>query len=344
MKLEFFTSANGLQQHLTQLGISQSTYITDSNCLLHCIPHVVSQTELTNTFVFEAGEQNKNSHTFLNGIEYLAVKNLSRKAILINIGGGVTTDLGGFMAATYKRGVRFINIPTSLMGMVDASIGGKVGINHRGLKNYIGAFYRPESVLICPAFLDSLPRAEIISGFAEVLKHGLIADRSYWEVCKKLDIRNSNGIDWMPIVKKSAAIKSDVVSRDHNEQGVRKALNFGHTIGHAIESFFLQQNKNITHGQAVAAGMLCESYIAHNRIGLSEDELKDIHIYIKCIYDKLPFDVQDIEPILEYMRFDKKNMGNTLLFSLIPSIGSCETDIEVSENKVRDALEYYLKN
>ncbi len=319
-------------------------FITESNCLTLCIPKIgLSKSESqSSVFVFNPGEKNKNSSSFLKAIEFLASKNASRDALLINVGGGVTTDLGGYIAASYKRGISFINIPTSLMGMVDASHGGKVGINHGNLKNYIGAFVNASHIYICTDFLKTLPEQELISGFAEILKHGLISDKTYWTECSNIEPTELSSEKWLPIVKKSIDIKSAIVNDDFKEQNIRKILNFGHTIGHSIESHFLKHNKNITHGQAVASGMIMEAYISNKLSTLPEIELNEIESTIDKTFERVAIEHKDIDELLSFIKFDKKNKAGNINMSLLKSIGVSKYDRNVSHELIKEALEFYI--
>lgn len=344
MTVNYANSQEDLTNFLPNPYNKEVFILTDSNCTHHCLPLITSIYKIPGSSIFtiKAGETNKDVSSYIQVIDFLATKNASRNAILLNIGGGIITDLGGFVASTYKRGIQFINIPTSLMAMVDAAHGGKVGINHNHLKNYIGSFSDSQKVIIYPDFLKSLPTKELLSGFAEVLKHGLIADKQYWNQIKSLQPSEINPSQWMDIIQKSIYIKTSITSQDKRESGIRKNLNFGHTIGHAFESWALSADISITHGHAVAAGMICEAYLSMRLNQLPEIELKEITSHLTPIYNNVPIKTEDFDSLLTIMSFDKKNSNQQIHMSLLHSIGNCHPDIVADEQTIRDSLDYYL--
>lgn len=344
MALHFCINILDLEHLLQRVGSKELFIVSDDNCKSHCIDSL-NHINLINSsplFSFSPGEENKSLKTFENGIDFLSSNNASRKATLINIGGGITTDLGGFIAATYKRGIPFIHIPTSLMAMVDAAHGSKVGINHNTLKNYIGAFTSPEHIIIYPPFLLTLPTVEILSGFAEVLKHGIIADKPYWDYIKSLQPEALNQEDWHSIIKTSINIKTKIVNEDLLESNIRKTLNYGHTVGHALESHFLKQHKKIPHGHAVAAGMIVEATIAHSINTLSAEDLNDIVTHISALYDKLKFNQSEIQSIVRFMQYDKKNQSHNIEMALPSKIGSCDFNVVVEPSLIEKCLAHYI--
>jgi 3-dehydroquinate synthase len=261
-----------------------------------------------------------------------------RKSLMINLGGGVITDMGGFVASTYKRGIDFVNIPTTLLSQVDASVGGKTGIDIDNVKNMVGTFTLPKAVFIEHEFLNTLSERESLSGFAEVIKHGLIADKAYYQTLK-----NSNFKQLDPaIVLRSVEIKNQVVTEDPKEQNLRKILNFGHTIGHAVESYALNHDqKPLTHGEAIAIGMICEAFLSQRYNHLEEAELKDITSYITSLYPKYTIAQDSFETLLKLMQSDKKNEHGQILFSLLDHIGHCEYNCRVTEKDILESLVYY---
>jgi len=301
-----------------------------------CIP----EDQLNNTHVFEiaSGEENKTLQTVVKIWDFMSQLTCRRDALLINLGGGVLTDMGGFVAATYKRGIDFINVPTTLLAMVDAAVGGKTGIDYIGFKNQIGAFYEPIATYIDADFLKTLPKEQLHSGFAEVLKHGLIADNSYWNDCTQV---NFDSLNWKEIINKSISIKEQIVQSDPNERGDRKKLNFGHTIGHAIESYFLSKNTPVLHGYAVGAGMLCESYIALQKGLLPKEAFDLIALNILKIYKKLIFNSDAYNEMIEFMKQDKKNNDDSINMTLLIGIGNALINQSANENEIRDALNFY---
>ena len=252
-----------LHQFLKNLKPSKLFILVDENTHEYCLPTVLGNLETEIPFEIieiEAGEELKTIETATQLWEILSEFEADRKSLLLNLGGGVITDLGGFVASTYKRGIPFINLPTTLLGMCDASIGGKTGIDHQFLKNIVGTFAEPQQIFVYPDFLRTLPFVELRSGFAEMLKHGLIADEKHWKDLSSIENLNPESI--YPFIETSMKIKQNVVEIDFKEQNIRKTLNFGHTIGHAVESLFLQANQLIPHGEAVALGMICETHLS----------------------------------------------------------------------------------
>lgn len=265
---------------------------------------------------------------------------LDRKALFLNLGGGVVGDMGGFCASIYKRGIRFINLPTTLLSQVDASVGGKLGVDFEGLKNHLGVFNEPETVLIASAFLETLPERELRSGFAEIIKHGLIRDQAYFE---SLNIENWAKSDWKKLIQYSVEIKKSVVSEDPKEIGLRKILNFGHTIGHAIETFYLDGPNHLLHGEAIAVGMICEGFLSYQKLNLPIEQLLKIQKTFLGIYGKISIAEKDLESIVDYCLQDKKNEANILLFSLLNHIGDCSYNIPVNRAEIIESIKFYQK-
>ncbi|WP_111670350.1 3-dehydroquinate synthase [Algoriphagus litoralis] len=336
-----FTSeaANALSGVLAQVNFSRLVVLTDSNTQAHCLPLVNGI--LPNDTIYisvEPGEIHKNLETCKQIWSEMTEAALDRKALMLNLGGGVVTDMGGFCASLYKRGIRFINMPTTLLSQVDASVGGKLGVDFKGLKNHLGVFNEPETVIIAPEFLQTLPKAELRSGYAEILKHGLIRDKAYFE---KLKTENWDSQDWESLIRHSVGIKKAVVEADPKEAGLRKILNFGHTIGHAFESYFLDSENHLLHGEAIALGMICEGFLSFQKIGFSFEELDQLTKMMLQIYGKVEFSEEHLNPILDLCLQDKKNEGSTLLFSLLNSIGDCDYNIQVNREEIREAIQYY---
>ncbi|MFN3998998.1 3-dehydroquinate synthase [Algoriphagus sp.] len=336
-----FTSeaANTLSGALASLSYSRLVVLTDANTQSNCLPTIFEA--LTNDSVFisvNPGEINKNLETCSKIWAEMTEASLDRKALMLNLGGGVITDMGGFCASLYKRGIRFINIPTTLLSQVDASVGGKLGVDFNGLKNHLGVFNEPETVIIAPEFLKTLPQAELRSGYAEILKHGLIRDKAYFE---KLKSENWENQDWESLIMHSVGIKKAVVQADPKEVGLRKILNFGHTIGHAFESYFLDSENHLLHGEAIALGMICEGFLSFQKIGFSFEELNQLTKMMLQIYGKVDFSTDQLDPILDLCLQDKKNEGSTLLFSLLNSIGDCDYNIPIKREEIREAILYY---
>jgi len=315
---------------------SQVIVLTDRNTRLHCYPLVSAQLPPHELIEIEAGETFKNIDTCQLIWQRMTDLRLDRHAVVVVLGGGVLGDMGGFCAATYKRGIDFVLLPTTLLAQVDASVGGKLAIDFNGFKNHIGVFQLPVSTLICPAFLRTLPSRELRSGYAEVIKHCLIGDRTMWDEIRKKDVA---GQDWDVVIRHSVAFKSQVVTEDPKENGRRKILNFGHTIGHALETYFLDTEDRLYHGEAIAAGMIAESYLARKKGLLSEEEEAQIVSYLTAIYGRIK--VPDDPKIMEIMRQDKKSKGNKILMALPQGIGNAIWDVEINEEQVIESLSFF---
>jgi len=332
---------SALNHYLQQAPPTRIYILVDEHTHENCLPVLLANLETTIPFEvieIEAGEENKNIQTATQLWEILSEFHADRHSLMLNLGGGVITDLGGFIASTYKRGIKFINLPTSLLAMVDASIGGKTGINHQFYKNMIGTFTFPEKIFIFPEFLKTLAWEELRSGFAEMLKHGLIYSQKHWEDLRNLEL-NPQAIS--PYVEDSMKIKEAIVEQDFKEQNLRKTLNFGHTLGHAIESLFLQNGNPIRHGEAIAAGMMMESHISYSLQYLHEEDLKEITESINRIFPLLDLSTLSFEDIFSVMLNDKKNSNGKIKFSLLQNIGKGIYDIEVSSDFIKEAIDYY---
>lgn len=321
--------------------------LVDENSNEQCLPYFLSNlpTEIEIEIIeIEAGEENKNMYTCIDLWHTLIDLEADKKSILLNLGGGVITDIGGFVASTFKRGIDFINIPTTLLAMVDASVGGKTGVDLGNLKNQIGVINEPKSVVILTKFLETLPSNQMRSGLAEMLKHGLIYDKLYWDKLKNLNDLNTGDLDIL--IKQSIEIKNKIVSQDLKENGIRKALNFGHTLGHAIESYFLESEdkKQLLHGEAIAVGMILESHISYQSNLISKDDFAEIKYIITDIFEKIIFNESDIQNIMNLLVFDKKNEFGNVQFTLLNKIGESKINQIVDESLILLAFEDYFKN
>lgn len=320
--------------------------LVDENSLKYCYPQLVEQVEAfedAEIIEIESGEESKNLEICSQIWTTLSEYGADRQSLLINIGGGVIGDLGGFVASTFKRGIGFINIPTTLLSQVDASIGGKVGIDLNYLKNEIGLFNSPLAVYVDTSFLVTLDKRQILSGFAEMIKHALIADKVYWNQIFHVDFSDFNNFD--SFVESSIRIKNDIVKADLLEKNIRKKLNFGHTIGHAIETFYLEHNSQQTllHGEAVAIGMVCEAYISNKITELSDDELKQITQFIIAKFKHIRIEEKNLQQLIELMKHDKKNDKGEINFSLLSAIGKCEINKTVKTDLIKESLKYYTE-
>ncbi len=315
--------------------------LNDTHTNHFCLPVIEKQYKEFHQITIPAGEQFKTIETCSNIWQHFIDAGADRKSLLINLGGGVIGDMGGFTAGTFKRGFDFINIPTTLLSQVDASVGGKLGVDFQGIKNIIGLFQNPKAIFISTEFLHTLPFEQLRSGFAEILKHGLIADRSYWDICKSIHLTKHH--NWLPIVERSVEIKKNIVEEDPFESGMRKILNFGHTIGHAIETISLQGTAPaLLHGEAIAIGMICESYLSNAVCGLSDADMKDITDHISNHFPKQHIGAFDFSAIMKIMHQDKKNAGSRIHFSLLKEIGNCTYNIEADEKFIDQALKFYI--
>lgn len=318
--------------------------LVDENTQEHCLPvfkHLTKNLEINGVITIKSERNNKSINETIHVWNKLTELGADRDSLLINLGGGVVTDLGGFAASTFKRGISFINFPTSLLGMVDASIGGKTGLDFAGIKNQVGLFSNPLCVVIDPVFLKTLDQKQLLSGFAEMLKCGLIMDRDLWENLISQDCLQIS--DWDALIVQSARDKVDIVRHDTLEKGIRKILNFGHTIGHAIESHYFSKKQPVTHGEAVAAGMICETYISSKLYEFECTQFNDIIRIIDLNYNRLELKVEDIENLFIFMKQDKKIKDGKYNFSLLRRLGKSVHDIEVDEDIIRESIIFYIE-
>jgi len=332
-------------------SFSKLFILVDENSLSYCYPLLAQEVEILQSaeiLEIESGEESKNIEVCSQLWSALSELGADRKSLIVNLGGGVVSDMGGFIASTFKRGIQFINIPTTLLSQVDASVGGKVGVDLNNIKNEIGVFNNPDVVFINSKFLKTLPKRQLLSGFAEVLKHALIADKMYWEEIKLSNVFNED--DWDDLIEKSVKIKNKIVQKDPFEKDIRKALNFGHTIGHAIESYSLEQPnaKKLLHGECVAVGMICEAYISCQNGKLKSNELKEITDLILSYYNSINIKDFQEERLLELMKHDKKNLPagrhgekGEIYFTMLTSIGVCEVNKTAKPDIIKESLKYY---
>ena len=325
--------ASALTASLDVLKPDKAAILVDEHTRMDCLPLLDSDLPIIE---IRSGEKNKTIDTCALIWQAMTDLGFSRKSLLINVGGGVIGDMGGFAASTYKRGIRFINYPSTLLSMVDASIGGKLGVDFKGLKNHIGVFRKPTEVVVCELFLQTLPHQQIRSGFAEVLKHALIFDEKYWELVKRIQPESA---DWSGIIKHSIEIKGQVVEDDPMETGLRKILNFGHSLGHAIESHFLDTEHELLHGEAIAIGMVLEGLISKQRGLLSSMQFEEMMEVITSTYAMVWLPA--IDELLVELKQDKKNEGENLNFAIIDQIGHCLWDIPVQYDEIELALKTY---
>lgn len=292
------------------------------------------------SIVIKAGDTNKTLDSLAEVWTALSQGGATRHSLMINLGGGMVTDLGGFAASTFKRGIDFINIPTTLLAMVDASVGGKTGINFGGLKNEIGVFSDSKFVIINTQFLDTLDHDNICSGYAEMLKHGLISDNKHWAELVGFNLVQPDLAQLQRMVAESIKVKERIVTEDPHEHGIRKALNLGHTVGHALESFAMKHGRPVLHGYAVAYGMVCELYLSARKTGFPTDKMHQTVRFILDHYGRLPYTCDDYPELLELMRHDKKNTSGIINFTLLGGIGDIRINQTATKEEIEEALDF----
>lgn len=317
--------------------------LTDTTTVELCWPVIRDFACLSSATMITIGstDDNKTLESLSHVWTSLQQGGATRHSLLVNLGGGMVTDLGGFAASTFKRGIKYINIPTTLLSMVDASVGGKTGINFGGFKNEIGVFNKPSSVILDTVFLQTLDYPNIASGYAEMLKHGLISNTANWAELLNFDIENIDYERLTEMVASSVAIKQRVVEIDPTEKGLRKVLNLGHTVGHAIESLAMEENRTLLHGYAVAWGLICELYLSSVLNGFPVDKMRQTVQFIKAKYGQFDFDCKKYERIYELMRHDKKNVGNTINFALLADIGDIRLDQTATKELIFESLDFF---
>ncbi len=326
---------------LTKKDYSSIFILVDENTFKDCYPSFIEILE-TNKRIevveIESGEIHKNLDTCVGVWNALTELNADRNSLLITLGGGVITDLGGFVASTFKRGIDFVNIPTTLLSMVDASVGGKTGVDLGVLKNQIGLFANPEIVIIDENYLTTLHEREIRSGMAEIIKYGLTYDTKLLESINKLELLNINYL-----IHRSIEIKNEIVLKDPKENGLRKVLNYGHTLGHAIESYFLESEnkKNLSHGEAIAIGMVCEAYLSHKVLHLSSEKMIIVKNLIASLFKKVSIKQEDYDRIFDFLKHDKKNKKGQLNFVLLNDFEDFKLDCKISNKLLEESIEFY---
>ncbi|XOV68829.1 MAG: 3-dehydroquinate synthase [Fluviicola sp.] len=315
--------------------------IVDENSRVNCLEYVLTNFKALSEaeiILLPAGEDNKQLSIVEGVWEALTEYGVSRHDVIINLGGGMITDLGGFVASCYKRGLDFINIPTTLLSMVDASIGGKTGVNLGHYKNQIGVFSDPIAVYIDPVFLSTLPGYELLSGYAEMIKHGLIHSKDLFaSVLKSMREEEIPGLD---LIESCIRVKHEVVTEDPTEKGKRKILNLGHTVGHVLEGHYMNRIP-LTHGHCVAIGMMMEGYIAFRRGMLAEEDFRILQEAIFEFYELPAYSNDEVGEMVSMLYNDKKNANGAILCVLLDKIGSCSYDIEVPESQFIEAFLHY---
>jgi len=291
--------------------------------------------------VVPSGEGNKQIESVAKIWEFLSKNSADRKSLLINIGGGMLTDLAGFAASTFKRGLDFLNVPTTLLSQVDASIGGKTGVNFKGLKNEVGTFKEPVAVIVNSRFLKTIDRENLNSGLAEMIKHGLIKNQDHLEELRTFNFEKINYARFQEIIRHSIEVKKYFVSNDPFEKSIRKALNFGHTAGHALESLALEHNAPVLHGYAVAWGMITEMFLSTKKCGFDKNKCDELTRWLLKIYGKFEIEKKDFDRLFERMTHDKKNEAGRINFTLLPEPGRIAINQHCNKKLILEALEYY---
>lgn len=336
--------ANDLATILDKTSFDQLFILTDEHTDKQCYPLISSlpQTKEAKRVVIPASDSNKNIENLTHIWKYLSSSGATRHSLLINLGGGMITDLGGFAAATFKRGIAYINIPTTLLGAVDASVGGKTGINFEGYKNEIGAFYPALHVVISAEFFNTLTQKDIRSGYAEMIKHALLDSKSIWDKTVNFDLEAIDYTLLNDLVMESVLIKQRIVEQDPYEKNIRKALNLGHTIGHAFESFALYNEKSVPHGYAIAWGLVAELYLSHTLCNFPKETLEQVAKFIHHYYGTFAINRDNYDTLYQYMVHDKKNIGNTINFTLLAGIGDIQIDQTATKELIEEALDYFV--
>lgn len=317
--------------------------IVDKTTKKYCLPVICDFLSLEHAEIIQIGptDTNKNLETLAFVWKELSDKKATRHSFIINLGGGMVTDLGGFAASTFKRGLKFVNIPTTLLSMVDASVGGKTGINFNGYKNEIGVFNNSESVLIDTNFLKTLDSDNICSGYAEMIKHGLISNEQMWSKLISFDIKNPDLNELQNMLYDSIKVKEKIVEDDPHEAGIRKALNLGHTIGHSFESHAMANKTPVLHGYAVAYGLICELYLSCIKLGFPASRMRQTVNYVKEIYGTYNFSCNDYDCLYELMKHDKKNVSSKINFTLLEDIGKVKINQTATESEIFEAFDFF---
>ena len=349
MKQDIIIASN-LEESLTEAirGVSHDKLfvLTDTNTERLCWPLIKDFAIMQGAKMITIAptDEAKNIGTLSDVWSALQESGASRHSLMINLGGGMVTDLGGFAASTFKRGMAYINIPTTLLAQVDASVGGKTGINFGGLKNEIGVFNCAKSVILSSAFLRSLDSENLLSGYAEMLKHGLLSTRENWAELLCFDITNPDYDTLQTLVAKSVSIKEEIVSIDPTEKGIRKALNLGHTSAHALESLALEEGRTILHGYAVAWGLMMELYLSAKKCNFPAKEMHQLEHFVKEHYGKFLYECKHYEALYQFMTHDKKNENGIINFTLMGGIGDIRINQTATKDEIEEMLDYYREN
>ncbi len=333
--------AEDLQKILAEKTYSSVFVLTDTESQKYCFPQIIDVLPEYKIMEIKSGDENKNINTLTDIWTQMSNNGATRRSLMINLGGGMITDLGGFAASTFKRGIDYINIPTTLLGAIDAAVGGKTGINFLGLKNEIGVINPAGYVLIDSNFFKTLDRKNFLSGYAEMLKHALISSEEDLEETLRFNLTEIDYKALSELIKRSVKIKETIVAQDPDEQNIRKALNFGHTIGHAFESFSHETKQPILHGYAIAYGMISELYLSYKKTGFPREKLKEICRLITEIYGAFDISCKDYPRLYEWMTHDKKNISAAINFTLLQDVGNIKINQTATQKEIFEALDFY---
>lgn len=343
-RLIFSENLQGDLAHLlSTYAPTQIFVLCDTSTEVLCLPSISNFECLHNArfFSIPAGDNNKNVENLSGVWQFLSQNGATRKSVLVNLGGGMVTDLGGFAASTFKRGIDCINIPTTVLAAVDAAVGGKTGINFNGLKNEIGAFHMPRAVVINSSFFKSLDRSNLLSGFAEMLKHGLLSDQKYLGELFAIDLNEPGSPAFLAAVRRSVEIKNDIAQKDPKEQELRKALNLGHTAGHAFESLSHKRGEPVLHGYAVAWGLICELYLSTKKHGFPGETLQQVIQFVREEYGSFFITCKDYPYLYEAMTHDKKNESSKINFTLLSQVGEIRLDQTADQAIIEEMFDFY---
>lgn len=334
---------DSLAKAIAQCPHDRLFILTDVHTHQYCLPHLqgISELDVAHEIVIGAEDVHKTLETLSTVWQALSEGGATRHSLLVNLGGGMVTDLGGFAAATFKRGMAYINVPTTLLAMVDAAVGGKTGINFNGLKNEIGAFCPARCVLLETEFLRSLDVHNFFSGYAEMLKHGLISNTAHWAELLNFDTEHPDYALLKQMVGRSVQVKENIVEQDPLEHGIRKALNLGHTIGHAFESLALAEDRPVLHGYAVAWGLVCELYLSYIKAGFPKEKMQQTIQFIREHYGSFAFDCKQYDRLYELMTHDKKNTAGVINFTLLREVGDIALNQTADKDTIFEALDFY---
>ena len=332
--------ADALRELLSQVSHDRLFILADEHTVQLCYPLITNVVGDAHLITISAGDDNKHVDSLCHVWSELSSHGATRHSLLINVGGGMVTDLGGFAAATFKRGIPCINVPTTLLAMVDAAVGGKTGINLHSLKNEVGAFYPAEAVVVSSQFLHTLDMPNLVSGFAEMLKHGLISTEEHWAQLMRYDLGQPDLDVLQPLIMESIHVKENIVEQDPMEKHIRKALNLGHTLGHAFETLAMRRGTPCLHGYAVAWGLIGELYLSHVREGFPADKLRQTIAFIKEVYGTFAFTCKDYDELFALMLHDKKNRGTEIHFTLLGGVGDIRIDRVATKEEIFEMLDF----